>query len=448
MRLKGQLRQRLSANKATREQRIESIIKQLHQNRQLRGQDEDKASDRKTAEKIDSNLLERLKYRLNQPLIRLEKNRIEPINQYLERAECFKILDKLSPVIEAIGIIFIPIALFYAAHIYEQQQEQREIQRLQQASLERYLSQLSNILLNVQGDLRSDENQAIRTIANATTVTLLRDPNLDGNRKGQVVQFLYSLNFIQGRQTEPVIYLGSADLEGTDLRNASFMGVNLTNANLKLAIFKQTDLSYGEFKGSNLERATLEDANLRNSDLQWADLEGANLRNAVLSEAILDSAKLSNANLQNAELGSADLKNAILDSADLKGANFRRIDQADSSFWPTDLRGASLRNADLRNTDLSGVQLQKANLEGADLRNATLGRYFSDTYPTDLSGADLSNADLRGIVIGEVIIEGANLTGADLRNTSLTEQVFQEITLCNTKLPQGFSTESDRDCTD
>lgn len=50
---------------------------------------------------------------LNQPFIWTEKRIIEPTARWTERADIFKVAEKFSPILEAIGVILIPFAALH-----------------------------------------------------------------------------------------------------------------------------------------------------------------------------------------------------------------------------------------------------------------------------------------------------------------------------------------------
>jgi hypothetical protein len=110
----------------------------------------------------------------------------------------------------------------------------------------------------------------VRAMARARTLAVLR--SLDGNRKGQVVRFLYESgligkvdeSWVEGSWKERVI--GAI----IDLRIADLTGVDLFAANLR---------------GANLRTVSLIGANLSYADLGGVDLFRANLRNANLMSA-------------------------------------------------------------------------------------------------------------------------------------------------------------------
>jgi uncharacterized protein YjbI with pentapeptide repeats len=242
-----------------------------------------------------------------------------------------------------------------------QSEQQIEEQRAQDAALQAYLDQMSQLML--EGNLRDSEGGSERTLARARTRTVLG--RLNSRRKGSVVQFLYEASLID--KEHPVVSLSDVRLRGADLSGATLIGASLFNADLIDA-----DLGGG---------ANLSDADLRETDLNEADL----------SNAILSGANLSGADLSSADLIGADLIGADLIGADLSGANLSG--------------GAILIGADLS----GGAILGGANLSDADLSGADL----SDVY---LSGADLSG--VKGV--GEKQLEEAkSLEGATMPKGSI-----------------------------
>ena len=119
---------------------------------------------------------------------------------------------------------------------------------------------------------QSKEGDEVSTLARALTLTSLSQ--LDGRRKGTLIQFLSEARLIQGTQgmaglgsgqpgwaqRRPIIGLTSADLSDIDLSDADLNYVILGEANLS---------------GANLRGADLSNAILFNTDLTDADLSDA-----------------------------------------------------------------------------------------------------------------------------------------------------------------------------
>ena len=328
-------------------------------------------------------------YQLHQPFISLEKHVIEPLDRWSDRANIFQFFSKLSPIIEAIGVLAIPFVILIFEFRQENRQQQFEERVIsaqadvrQQQAVREYLSQVTTIHLESdQGEkLRGDEELqkllAANTLALFNELSLREDSRKDANddteldlealksdRKGQVIEFLSGLGWINGlEEKKPLL---------------SLSGVDLSNSNLERANLWEADLS-----NSNLERANLWEADLSNSNL-----EGANL------------------------LGAVSLNRAYLSHANLEGVN---------------LEGANLEGVELFGANLFRVNLERANLERANLAF------------TNLLGANLKQANLFGVKMERANLKGANLEGANLEGTYMFEVIF-----CNTTMPDGSINKQD-----
>jgi uncharacterized protein YjbI with pentapeptide repeats len=166
-----------------------------------------------------------------------------------------------------------------------------EEQRAQDAALQAYLDQMSQLML--EGDLRGSKvGSEVRTLARARTQTVLG--RLDSRRKGSIVQFLYEASLID--KENPVVTLAGVRLRGADLSD-----VELHDANLSGAYLSNANMGDGaELIDANLSSAELVDANLIDAFLIDANLSDASLVDAKLSGANLNSANLSGANLSGA----------------------------------------------------------------------------------------------------------------------------------------------------
>jgi uncharacterized protein YjbI with pentapeptide repeats len=245
------------------------------------------------------------------------------------------------------------IGLWFAAQQDAHQQEIEEKraksdrhieeQRAQDAALQAYLDQMSQLML--EGGLRgSKEGSEVRTLARARTRTVLG--RLNSRRKGSVVQFLYEASLIN--KENPVVGLDAVHLRGADLSNVELHDANLSNAYLNDA----------NLSGTSLNDANLIGAHLSGADLSWASLSGAQV----------SGADLSNANLNNAYLNEADLRGTHLMEANLSDATLRDAHMGDGA----ELNEANLSNAELVDANLSGAYLIDANLSGANLSGANL----------------------------------------------------------------------------
>lgn len=284
--------------------------------------------------------------------------------------------------------------------------------------LQAYIDRMTQLLLE-ENLSTSEFSSEVRTIATARTLTTLRE--LDSNRRGSLLRFIYEAGLISA--PEQITGTSIINLREADLRNADLREANLSRADLREA----------ELTGADLREAELTGASLREADLREADLTGANLRNADLRNADLRNADLTGANLRDASLRNTDLR-----EANLRWANLREVDLRNA-----DLREADLTGADLRNADLSRVFLFRANLRGVRFDDTTqihdkwrlvweivnqsaTGR---DLSKVNLSGANLRDADLSGANLRDADLRWTNLTGADLRGANLSRSNLRDADL-------------------
>lgn len=275
----------------------------------------------------------------------------------------------LVPVVLAIGGYFLTRSENrYALQLQERREQEArklETERAQDAALQSYLDQMTQLLLHDKVPLRiSQPGDEVRSVARARTLAVLRV--LDGVRKGAVVQFLYEAGLIGGvkkergvvETIEAIVSLNEANLRAASLRDTYLGGANLNAANLVQA----------ELNGANLELAELNEANLEVARLTGACLNGAHLTGACLNGAYLIVAKLTGADLTRADLIGADLREAKLTGADLTKADLTIADLTGTNLREADLTGANLREANLTDCKVTREQLvQAASLKGAKL---------------------------------------------------------------------------------
>lgn len=167
-----------------------------------------------------------------------------------------------------------------------------------QAMLESYFDRLSELLLN--NNPRDSVEGEARSIVRSRSLSLFR--NLDGDRKGDALQFLYESG---------LIYVGvGIDLIGADLSNSQLEGATLIMAKLSGTNLSNSNLEYGNLTDAELNGINLSEANLRGCDftgalLRGANFQGADLRDAVFYGAVLDDADFRDANVD------MDLRNEV-----------------------------------------------------------------------------------------------------------------------------------------
>lgn len=232
-------------------------------------------------------------------------------------------------IVQVLGAIAIPLAVvLVSAQLNHDRDISIDLQR--QTTLETYIDSMSNLLLQ-NNLLGSQSNDVVRDVADARTLTALE--NLDPDRKGILVRFLYNSGLIgyspSDRSSFPIVDLAFADLSNVNLHHALLIGAYIADANLNGADLRDMFSNYLNLHGDSLENANLSSALFANADLESVQLTNANLQftrfdYANLSFAILSGADLSNANFLNANLSQADLYNTNITKEQLAEAKSLR----------------------------------------------------------------------------------------------------------------------------
>lgn len=270
--------------------------------------------------------------------------------------------------------------------------------------------------------------------------------------------------------------LSGIDFSDCDLKEASFVGGNLSQAN-----FTNTDISKTIFRGANLTQANMCKARAQAADFTQATLneclaEEVDFSQALFTQAKLQYARLScstfeNANLAKSSCFQAQFKETKLDKADfnqamLTGADFTSASLCDTSFekvvandsmWNA-VKGSHtvFREADLTNADFSSVELPFTDFSGAKLTNANfsqskLSNIFMEKVKADQvnlsecelfklrasSGSDFSEAKLMHSTINESNWADANLSNANFTSASLQAATLIKANLTDTQFYEG-----------
>lgn len=211
-------------------------------------------------------------------------------------------------LLQAVDAISIPVVVVIMGADYtrtqSESQQQTEEQRADDAALQSYLDQMSELLID--GDLRgSNLDEEVRTLARARTWTVLN--RLDGQGKGSVMRFLQEAKLIErgqfhDRSDYPIISLHEADLRKADLTYGNLYRAELFYANLSGADLSGASMLEASLITADLSDADLAGAQMNRTELTFADLSGANLAGNDLTTSLMDGANLSGANLAGAKI--------------------------------------------------------------------------------------------------------------------------------------------------
>lgn len=246
---------------------------------------------------------------------------------------------------------------------YERQEQEQltTLDNQRHQILSGYLDQMTRLLL-VENSGEADPSIILKLsdeakpIARARTLSTLRQ--LDGERKGQLLKFLYEAGLIGGQcQLNP---------KTLNAENCQPSALDLDGARLDETVFERPiPLPGVDLTEAFLPKAKLPEIDLTRAEMQKANLNGANLEKAILFEAQMENIRLVEAILVDANLSTANLTGAVLEKANLQGARL-----ADAKLSGADLTGANLDNADLQGANLIGTNLTEVSLQGINLKGA------------------------------------------------------------------------------
>ena len=296
--------------------------------------------------------------------------------------------------------------------------------RTQDEILQRYLDQMSDLVVN-QGlrpkSADSESERHIRNLAQARTIAALL--GLDGEHKRRPLKLLYELEFI--RKLNPILEIKNAGLDGANLSE-----LTLHDAYLKCIDLRLSDLKGADLEGSNLNLADLRGSDLRRADLKKADLTEANLlpyderdpeRRSLHNLKRTDPSKLSKEKLAPRRLTWARELNPGLPWHTFRRVRWRGVRPTITKLTITNLKGATLAGARLHKTRLGAADLTNADLTDADLTGADLTG--ADLTDANLTDADLTNAV--GVTSEELAKRAYSLKGATMPNGSKYEDWFK-----------------------
>jgi hypothetical protein len=299
-----------------------------------------------------------------------------------------KLWDWLQLLVVPLTLAGAAVAFNYVQNKHDQQREDRRVvaqmrvakELRQEQTLNKYLGQITTLMLD-HGLVHATRRAPVRVVARTITLSALRQ--LDGKRKGRLVQFLAEAHLIDRRGAK-VVLIG-ADLNGVVLRGGSLADKNLSGSMMMGADFRDTDLS--------------------GADLGFSDLRNADFRGA---QALTNGTGPSGAPVSPGKQAIV-LTWARLVAARFDGVIFR--DRAALVF--ADLRGASFRKATLAHADLSGACMTRANFRLANLNRATLQGQGREVV---FAGARIGPGK-RGLVGNGINPPGWRPNGARFRDT-------------------------------
>jgi hypothetical protein len=240
--------------------------------------------------------------------------------------------------LELLSALAIPVVLAVAGFWFtaEQAARQREIetrraeaeraledQRAQDASLQAYLDQMTDLTLN-RGLRDSEPGDTVYELAQARTLTVMSQLGSENNMS--VTGFLTDAGLL-GTGSPSIGLLRETDLQKLDLRVAALDG-----ADFQQTIFLEVDLTLAMLDGADFGEASLFDTDFTEAHLRDAyfdrsmiygtDFGGADLKRAAFDYAVLGPDASTQYLIEDVEEQGLDFSAADFTDAHLQGADF------------------------------------------------------------------------------------------------------------------------------
>lgn len=184
--------------------------------------------------------------------------------------------------------------------------------------------------------------------------------------------------------------LAHANLSGAKLLEATFDGADLTEADLSRAMCLKTSFSCAKMHKARLQGADLTEssadegtqatsADLRDAHLDKASWVGANLSGANLDRVTAEEADFSDAGLAQVSMRRAVAKSAHFDRATLTQANLSLSNFMEGSFALAKLSHTVMQGCNLYGVNFLDTVFEEADLEGSYIERTILAERLGKT---------------------------------------------------------------------
>jgi uncharacterized protein YjbI with pentapeptide repeats len=241
---------------------------------------------------------------------------------------------------------------------------------------------------------------------------------------------------LRGHFLENVI-LPRASLNGANLESANLAGANIFRAGLYRTNLRLANLSRAQIRETIAQEAILIGADLSDARFSDVDMTQANLKDAIFVHANLQSVLLEQANLENADFSRSNVyglrfKDAFLLNANIKGAEFNNVtfNKTDLSF--VTFEGAMLNGVSFTDSDISHASMGYTSLIDSDLSSSRgldtivhIGKSNISTNTLFSSKGEIPEVFLRGCGLSDWEIETAKLYKPNLTNQEIDEILYR-----------------------
>ncbi len=256
-----------------------------------------------------------------------------------------------------------------SAHLLRELERSLANEQYQNELLDNYIKEMGELIKENNGSLTT--NPTIGALARAKTLSIFRQ--LDSQRNGRIIRFLYESGQINENKEYSPLDLSTAELHNIDfslsLIPSSLESISLSGIYLINVTFGGANLCKSNFSGSRLVDIIFSKSNLNNVDFTKATLTNITffqsiLMNSYFIEAKLNKIDFSEANLDNANFSEADLFNITFSEMIINGIIFSYASFKSIIFFKVSLIGFDFVNVKIvgsrfSNTDLTILAISK-----------------------------------------------------------------------------------------
>ncbi|CAF1377697.1 unnamed protein product, partial [Rotaria sp. Silwood1] len=285
----------------------------------------------------------------------------------------------------------------------------------QDALFANYLTEMGSFLLRETNGYSLSNDPKMAYLVQSKTLHVIRQ--IDVVRKRQLIAFLYVSGQLYVNR-DPINLFG-ADLNNIDLQghpillNISLAGTYINNASFIGQDLSHADLSRAQINGGNFDGATCQHINFDYSHLNRSTFVGANCVQASFRHAYLYEA-----NFRETKIMDTNFDDAYLVNVDFSYSNL-----ASSSFIRTNLAGAVVNKILIKHT----MKFIKTNLAGINFTRVK----FSNDIGFNILFADVNlvNSSFKGVKLENVNFYYCNMTSVDFSSSTLSRIAFKGSTL-------------------
>lgn len=212
-----------------------------------------------------------------------------------------------------LDLLIVPVSIGVVGWIYKEYEKSKEERRIKEDKyndiLDSYFKNISDLILN-SNLTKNKKNKKSKKIARTRTIIALEE--LDGERKGQILQFLRETKLLK-----KIDILGAnfseGDFEGLVLRNQIIKGVNFKNSN-----FDNSYLDGTQFISCDLDSCSFSNSSLKNVDFNYSKLNNSTIRNTDVTTVKFEGAELNNVDLRSTNILPSQFKEIVKFSKNIK----------------------------------------------------------------------------------------------------------------------------------